>query len=247
MKAMITGASSGLGYDMAKYLSQKGYDLVVVARRKKLLEQLKKEVPTKVEIMELDLSKKENCYLLEDKLQEVDILINNAGFGVFGEFTTTSLEKELNMLDVNVQAVHILTKLFLQTHQKGYLLNVASSAAFAPGPLMAGYYASKSYVYRLSLSVAEELKKQNSDLVISILCPGPVDTNFNNIAGVHFSTSSLQSPVVAKYAIDKMFAKKLVIVPGIKMKFAHVFSKLLPETLLSKITYHIQHAKRTKR
>jgi len=169
MKALITGASSGLGYDMAKYLGEKGYDLIIVARRKNLLEQLKKEIKTKVEVIELDLSKEEACYALKDKLKEVDIFVNNAGFGVFGDFTTTSLEKELDMLNVNVRAVHMLMKFFLEERKHGYLLNVASSAAFAPGPLMAGYYASKSYIYRLSLSVSEELRRQKKNISISEL------------------------------------------------------------------------------
>jgi len=244
MKALITGASSGLGYDMAKYLGEKGYDLIIVARRKNLLEQLKKEIKTKVEVIELDLSKEEACYALKDKLKEVDIFVNNAGFGVFGDFTTTSLEKELDMLNVNVRAVHMLMKFFLEERKHGYLLNVASSAAFAPGPLMAGYYASKSYIYRLSLSVSEELRRQKKNISISVLCPGPVETNFNKVAKVHFSTSSLQSKDVAKYAIDKMFHKKTVIVPGIKMKLARFFSKFLPEQFLAKITYHIQQGKK---
>ena len=155
MKALITGASSGIGADIAKVLSEMGYDLILVARRKTRLSKLKSELDTNVEIINMDISSTFNCMELYNQVKEedIEILVNCAGFGVFGEFTTTSLDKELDMIDTNIKGLHILTKLFLQDFTKrnrGYILNVASSAAFQPGPLMASYYASKAYVLRLS-------------------------------------------------------------------------------------------------
>lgn len=248
MKALITGASSGIGRDMAIYLSELGYDLILVARRKKRLEELKKELNTKVEIISLDISSTFNCMKLHAKVkkQDIDIVINNAGFGVFGNFSETDLDKELDLIDTNIKAVHVLTKLFLKDFKekdKGYILNVASSAAFMSGPLMSSYYASKGYVLKLTEAISEELKKQDSNVYIGCLCPGPVDTEFNNVAKVKFGVKSLSSEFVSKYAIDKMFQKKIIIIPGFTNKLSIIGSKLIPRRLLLKITYKIQKKK----
>lgn len=164
MKALITGASSGIGRDMARVLSDMGYDLILVARRKDKLEKLKKQLSTDVKIICLDVSSTYNCTKLYNKVkdEDIDILINNAGFGKFGEFNDIKLDDELDMIDVNIKAVHILTKLFLNdfvARNKGYILNVASSAAFQPGPLMATYYSTKAYVLHLTEAIYEELRK----------------------------------------------------------------------------------------
>lgn len=250
MKALVTGASSGIGYEMAKYLGELGCDLILIARDKGKMQELQKQLKCDVKIIVADLSdesKVKECYVL-CKNENVDIVINNAGFGDFGYFDETDLTKELNMLNVNIKAVHIFTKLFLRDmkkRNKGYILNVASSAAFAPGPLMATYYSSKAYVYRLTVSLYEELRKENSNVHVSCLCPGPVDTNFNNVAGVKFALKPLDSKYVARYAIDNMFKKKLVIIPGIKVKFAKFFSRFLSDKALAWFTYNIQSKKRT--
>ncbi len=248
MKALITGASSGLGADFARILSKQGYDLILVARRKEKLKQLKEELSTNVDIICTDLSSSFNCSRLYNKLknENIDILINNAGFGVFGSFETIKLEKELDLIDINIKAVHILTKLFLtefKKKNKGYILNVASSAAFQPGPLMASYYASKSYVYNLTCALYEELRRADSDVKVSVLCPGPVNTEFNAVAGVEFGMKSLESHDVAKYALDKMFKGKLVIIPGAQIKAAKFLGHFLSTKLLIKITYNIQKKK----
>lgn len=248
MKALITGASSGIGRDMAIELSKRGYELILVARSKDELSSVQKELSTSSQIIMLDLSNYENCLQLYNQVkdEDIDILINNAGFGVFGEFVSTSLDTELSMLELNISAVHILTKLFLKDFikkDKGYILNVASSAAFTPGPLMAGYYASKSYVLRLTESIYGELVKKKSNVYIGALCPGPVNTNFNQVAGVHFVVKALESDQVAKYALRKMFKRKLVIVPGVSMKLCHIFVRFVPIKLLVRITYHIQKKK----
>ena len=249
MKALITGASSGIGADMARVLSSQGHDLILVARDKKKLEELKEELTTDVKIISLDLSSTFNCMKLYNKVKKenIDILINNAGFGVFGEFVDTNLEKELDMVDLNIKAVHTLTKVFLQdfkTRNSGYILNVASSAAFSPGPLMSTYYATKVYVLRLTQGIYEELRREKSNVSVSCLCPGPVNTNFNNVAGVTFSVKALESNVVAEYAIKKMFKRKLVIIPGLLMKLNYIFNRFVPVKILLKIAYNIQRSKK---
>lgn len=254
MKALITGASSGIGYDMAHILSEKGYDIVAVARRQDKLQKLKNELKTNVEIVCCDVSDIEQCKKLAVYANEVDVLINNAGFGVFGEFCSNDLESELKMLDTNVRAMHILTKLFVQKFKErnsGYILNVASLAAFFPGPLFAAYYASKSYVLRLSQAIGEELKKSNSNVHISVLCPGPVHTEFGQVAKVNFGTGTekagniivLKSKDVAEYAINKMFSGKQVIVPGFVLRVAAFLRHILPDKILAKAVYTIQSKK----
>ena len=196
MRALITGASSGIGKDMARYLSKLGYDLVIVARNNEQLEQLKKKLETNVEVIAMDLSNKENCYELHEQVQNIDILVNNAGFGEFGEFVETDLEKEISLIQTNITALHILTKLYLKDmvkENKGHILNVASIAGFMPGPLMATYYASKNYVVALTRAIKKELKKMKSDVKVSLLCPGPVNTNFNKVANVNFKVKGLSS------------------------------------------------------
>ncbi len=251
MKALITGASSGIGLEMAKILSNMGYDLIVVARRKKRLEQLKKELSTKVEIIDCDLSSTFNCMKLYETIKhdEIDIVINNAGFGLAGPFIDTKLERELDMIDLNIKAVHTLTKCFLKDFKKknkGYILNVASSAAFQPGPIMATYYATKVYVFNLTMGIYEELRRDKSNVYVGCLCPGPVDTEFNKVANVEFKVPSLNSKVVAEYAVKNMFKRKLVIIPSFQMKAIYYLSKLVPRKLKLRITYDIQKRKLNK-
>ena len=248
MKALITGASSGIGKDMARILAQKNYELVLVARDVKKLEETKNELEkiTKVEIISTDLSNEENCKELYKKVQNIDILINNAGFGDCGNFTKTSLEKDLNMIKTNIIAYHILTKLYLidmKAKNQGKILNVASIAGFMPGPLMATYYATKNYVVRLSEAIREELKKEKSNVQISILCPGPVETNFNKVANVKFNLREANSMNVAKYAIKKLEKGKFYIVPGIDIKIAKIGAKIIPSNIIAKFAYMTQKKK----
>lgn len=250
MKALITGASSGMGRDMAKILSQKGYDLILVARDEKKLEEVKKQLKTETKIVVMDISNEENCKKIYEENKDIDILINNAGFGDCGHFEETSLDKDIQMIHTNIIAYHILTKLYLKEMIKkdsGKILNVASIAGFMPGPLMSTYYATKGYVVRLSEGIREELKKEKSNVRISILCPGPVNTNFNNVANVKFHMREANSENVAKYAIRKMERGKFYIVPGLDVKLAKIGAKIFPAPFISKITYMIQKRKLTKK
>ena len=251
MKVLLTGASSGIGKDMAKVLNKKGYDLVLVARDEERLNSVKTELEkeskgNRIEIISMDLSVEENCKRLCEEVTDVDILINNAGFGDCGNFTKTDLEKEIKMIKTNIVAYHILMKEYLKEMKKrgtGKILNVASIAGFMPGPLMATYYATKAYVVRLSEAVREELKKEKSDVKISVLCPGPVETNFNNVANVKFKLREAKSFDVAKYAIRKMEKGKFYIVPGLDVKIGRLGAKIFPANLVSKVTYRVQKRK----
>ena len=246
MKALITGASSGIGKYLAIYLSELGYDLIVVARDKEKLINLKYLVKTNTQIYNYDLSNTKNCYKLYEDLknEKIDIIINNAGFGLFGDYKVTDLDTEMNMIDLNVKCLHILTKLYINDKNVKHILNVASSAGLMKcGPLMSTYYATKSYVCSYSMALYEELRRNKSNKHISILCPGPVDTNFNNRANVKFNLKSLSAKDVAKYAIDKMFKNKLLIIPGISTKVGLFFTRFLPTKTIIKLTYNIQERK----
>lgn len=246
MRALITGASSGIGRELAIILSKKGYDVVLVARDEKKLKNVSKLCKTKTYIEVMDLSDYKNCIKLFNKYKDIDLLVNNAGFGLYGEFVNTNLDKELNMIDLNIKAVHVLTKLYLSSMVKkdnGRILNVASSAAFMPGPLMSTYYSTKSYVYRLTVAIYEELRRNKSNVKVSVLCPGPVSTNFNNVADVKFAVKEDDCKKVCKYAVDKMFKNKLVIIPGMSMKIIVFLTRFLPVKLVSKIDYNIQRKK----
>ena len=247
MKVLITGASSGLGKDFAYKLSNLGYDLVLVARNKENLEKIKSELKTNVEIEMLDLGIEENVYKLYEKYQgQIDFLINNAGFGACGKFTELDLNNELDMIDLNIKTYHILTKLFLQDFIKkdsGRILNVASSAAFQPGPLMATYYATKSYVYNLTMAIYEELRKEKSKVKIHILCPGPVKTHFNDRAKVDFAIKGLESDKVVDYTLKKIFKGKTIIIVGRLMRIGVFINRFAPRKLVLKVIYKIQKRK----
>nr|MBP3258426.1 SDR family oxidoreductase [Bacilli bacterium] len=248
MKAMVTGASSGIGLKMARILSEMGYDLILVARRKNKLEELKESLHTNVTIIPMDLCSTYNCMKLYEKTkdEDIEVVINNAGFGLFGEFTKTNIDKELDMIDLNIKAAHVLTKLYLKDFKKrgyGYILNVASMAAFMPGPMMATYYATKAYLLRLTEAINYELKIEGIPVYVGALCPGPIKTEFESVAHVEFKTKKMDSEYVARYAIKRMFKNKKIIVPGFGMKLAKTFSKLVPDSLLAKISYNSQKRK----
>ena len=248
MKALVTGASSGIGKEIAYYLASLGIDLIIVARNKENLEKIKKDVNVNVKIITMDLITRDNVFKLYDmvKSDDIDILINNAGFGLFGTFDETDLSRELEMIDLNVTTYHILTKLFLIDFLKkdsGYILNVCSSAGFMAGPRLSTYYATKNYITKLTLAINEELRQKKSNVSISALCPGPVNTNFNKVAHGEFAINEISPKYVAKLGIDKMFKKKMLIVPTFKMKLTLFLTRFAPLRLQLIIAYHIQGRK----
>ena len=249
MTALVTGASSGIGLEIARILhDQYHYRVILVARREEKLKKIQTELPN-TEIIVMDLSKIDNCISLYEKVknQDIDILVNSAGVGTFGYFDETLLENEIAMIQINIEAVHVLTKLFLKDFikkDKGYILNVASSAAFMPGPLMSSYYSTKVYVLYLTEAIWRELKEKKSHVSISAFCPGPVDTEFNKKLDITFSVQSLNPHDAAEYAIKGMVRKKRIIIPETKMKILHFFMRFVPERLLLYINYRIQKSKK---
>lgn len=237
MKVLITGASSGIGRNMAQYLHDYNYKLFLVSKDKKKLDEVFKNY-SNVVTFGFDLTKKDECIKLYNTLKDekIDILINNAGFGDAGNFIITNLKKELDMINVNIKAYHILMKLFLKDFvKKGYgrILNVASISGFMPGPYMATYYATKAYIVNLSLAVYEELRQINSKVKIAVFCPGPVKTNFSKKAHVHFNIGSITAKEAANIAVEGMFKNKLIIFP-VNMKLNYILTKavLLKLTLM---------------
>ena len=242
MIALVTGASSGIGREIARSLAKHGINLIITARRRDRLAELKKELVSeygvRVKIISADLSDEKQCIKLHDMVRRyhIDIFVNNAGFGVFGNLWDTDLEQELNMLNVNVRAFHILFKLFVTDFKKrnfGYILNTASAAGFVPGPCFSSYYASKAYVVRMTQAVAEELRAERSAVSVSMLCPGPVDTEFFERARVKFATKPASCDVFAEKAVREMFEGKLMITPNAATAAGIYLSKLVPDTLLA--------------
>lgn len=247
--AVITGASSGIGAEFARQLSAQGYDLVLVARRAERMQSLAASLPTQCEIFPADLSKTEECDRLMQALQHrrVDLFINNAGFGECGDFLRIGLDRELQMVEVNVRALHILTKRMTQKMQQqggGALLNVGSSAGLLPaGPYMATYYATKSYVVSLSRAVAAELRASHSPVYVGCLCPGPVKTEFNAVAHVKFALPGISAADCVRCALAGIHRRKTVIVPGRLMAAGMALSRLVPYSLLIPLTAHQQKRK----
>lgn len=242
--ALVTGASSGIGREIVKLLESYGYGSILVARRRSRLEDLAEDLKYKSYIIEADLSQpstaKDLCQKI-DELEEkeairIDLLVNNAGFGDLGFFGETDLDKELDMIHVNIESLHILMKHYLKRfveEDKGHILNVASSAGLMPaGPYMSTYYATKAYVTSLTSGVAKELKDRDSRVVVSALCPGPVDTEFNDVANCSFDIGSIGPGQCAREALENLFKGKTIIVPSTKMKLATKFSKILTSNRL---------------
>ena len=249
MKALVTGASSGIGRDIARALVCRGWDVIIVARSADKLMELKKELGKHAQCVRCDVSHMDECMKLHEVLQNQDIemLVNCAGFGLCGFFTETSLEREMDMINTNIRAVHILTKLYLQDFMlknKGYILNVASIAGFFSGPLMATYYATKNYVVSLTGAIYEELRRRGSNVKISAFCPGPVDTDFNRVAHVKFASKPIDSKTAASAALDGLMAGKLFIIPTVKMKTLKFVKRLLPDKTITHFCYSFQKKKR---
>lgn len=253
--AVITGASSGIGASFAERFAREGYSLVLVARRRERLEKLASRLrqemtdAQKILLVCADLRESSEVRRVFSELGNRRILffINNAGFGECGYFLDTDVEKELSMIDVNVKAVHLATRLALQRMEsagKGYVLNVASSAGLIPaGPYMAAYYATKAYVTSLTRAIAVELREQKSNLYIGALCPGPVETEFNDVANVKSALKGISADDCVDYAVDMMKKRKVVIVPSLTMQMAVNMGRLLPQSVYIQLTAHQQKKK----
>ena len=249
MYALITGASSGIGQEFARQLAAKHYDLILVARRKDRLLELKKELSLHysihVKILSVNLSDREQCILLHKKVQHhpISLVINNAGFGKADEFTNIALSDELEMIDTNVVAVHTLTKLFAKSMKHGYILNVASIAAFTPVPMMATYGATKAYVLHLSRAINYELRKHKKRIRVVTLCPGPVKTEFNQVAGVTYDLKGISASSCVRIALQELSKGKELIIPSATTKTMHCLLKIVPSFLALPVEYILQSKK----
>lgn len=251
MTAVITGASSGIGRELAIELAKRGFDVVLVARRKERLVSLQKEITkrylVKAFVYVCDLQNTSECYDLFEfcKDKKVRIFINNAGVGSVGYINNTSYQDEKVMLDTNLISVHLLTKLFAKYMKKGIILNVSSMAAFQPGPGMTVYGATKAYVYQFSRGLNYELRKQGSHVRVVTLCPGPVATEFdmNQHTSYIRKLFTLSAKECAKIAVKEMLQGKELIIPGLMNKVLRGITKIVPENLMLYIEHKIQISK----
>jgi len=255
--ALVTGGSGGIGFELSKHLARAGFDLVLVARKRDTLEaaagQLEGKFGVKAHVFTADLRLPDAPQAIFDFLRneniDIDVLVNNAGFGLGGEFADTAIQRELDMIQVNIAALTHLTKLFIPPmikRRSGKVLNVASTAAFQPGPLMAVYYASKAYVLSFSEALAEELR--NTGVTVTALCPGPTHTDFAEAAQMTnsrlFNAFGVADPSdVAKYGYDAMMQGKRLAIPGFKNKIIAQANRLAPRALSAKLARLAQESR----
>ena len=222
---VITGASSGIGSEFARAFAAKGCRLIMVARREDRMRELAGELGVPCEILTADLSREEECNKVIETIagQGAFALINCAGFGLLGATVEHSIEEELGMIDLNIRAIHILTRRFLDLRREsgsGAILNVASCAGLLPaGPYLNTYYATKAYVASFTQGLAEELADMKSGIYVGALCPGPVYTEFTKVARGKEWASALTPEKVVSYAVKKMEKGKKLIVPGAGVRF----------------------------
>jgi uncharacterized protein len=251
MRALITGASGGIGYELAKLMAADKNDLVLVARSEGKLKELAGELSAKygisVQVISKDLSQPGSSQEVFEQLKStrIDYLVNNAGYGLFGNFWETDPKKELEMIELNVVSLTQLTKLFLPQmieRKQGRILNVASTAAFQPGPLMAVYYATKSYVLHFSEALAEEL--EGTGVTVTTLCPGPTETGFQKQAEMQGSRlikrKIADSASVARVGYAAMLRGKRVVIPGLRNKLMAQSVRFSPRALVPKMVKWMQ-------
>lgn len=247
--ALITGASGGIGFEFAKLLAQRKWNLVLVSRDGQKLRQIADTLSAEYNIRCLavpaDLSAGGSAEVIFDILRSdnlsVDMLINNAGFGVWGSFSETDLQEDLNEVEVNISSILRLTKLFLPgmlARKQGMILNVASTAGFAPGPFMAVYYATKAFVLSFSESLSEEFRR--SGVSVSVLCPGPTLTNFQKRAGIDRLNLTrriftMDASTVAEIGLRGLMKRKAVIVPGLRNKLLLIMIRLQPRSFVRSV------------
>jgi len=247
--ALVTGASAGLGVEFARRLSERGHRLVLAARRKDRLDQLAKGLG-KARAVAVDLSKKDAAARLmadiEANGETVDLLVNNAGFGLIGRFAELDAEREREMIDLNVGALTDLCRAVAPAmikRKSGAILNVASTAAFQPGPKMAVYFATKAFVLSLSEALHEELKPHG--IKVSCLCPGPTRTEFGDVAGFGgnglFDRVAMNADDVVEAGLKALDGNRAVVVTGWVNKLGAASTRFAPRSLVRKIAGSIKY------
>jgi short-subunit dehydrogenase len=256
--ALVTGASSGIGLELARLFARDGYDLLLVARGRERLEEAARELAragVDVTVHPADLADPGAIALLAETVAarglSPEVLVNNAGLGVYGPFAETALERELGVIRVNVEAATALAKLFLPgmlARRRGGILNVASTAAFQPGPLMAVYYATKAYLLSFSEAIADELR--GTGVTVTALCPGPTRTNFQKQAGMERSRL-IRTPLVmdvrevARIGYEGFRRGRRVVIPGVSNRLVVGLERFFPRTLVTSMTRKVQESRRT--
>lgn len=254
-RVLITGASSGIGYEFSKIFARKGYDLVLISRSMDQLQKISEELRSKhnvaVKVIAKDLSiigSAEEIYFEAVKeAGTIDILINNAGIQVYGPFSETDKEEELNLININLIALTKLTKLFLKDMTErgnGKILNVGSTGSFAPGPLNAVYCATKAYVLSFSEAIAEETK--GTGVTVTTLCPGATKTGFAKRANIEnvrlFKGKVMDASEVAEIGYQALMKGKTTVVAGIYNKLVAFSVRITPRSIVTKISHHLMSA-----
>jgi len=247
--ALVTGASAGLGVEFARQLSKRGHQLVLAARRRERLDRLARELGN-ARAVAIDLSKANSAAKLMADLEAngetVDLLVNNAGFGLIGRFAELDSKRERQMIDLNVGTLNDLCRAVAPAmikRKSGGIINVASTAAFQPGPRMAVYFATKAFVLSLSEALHEELKPHGVN--VTCLCPGPTRTEFGEVAGFGgngmFDRVAMESPEVVKAGLDGLDKNKAVVIPGLVNRIGATSTRFAPRSLVRKIAGAIKY------
>ena len=247
--ALVTGASAGLGVEFARQLSKRGHRLVLAARRKERLDELARELGN-ARAVAIDLSKKDSAAKLmadvEANGESVDLLVNNAGFGLIGRFAELDARRERQMIDLNVGALTDLCRAVapaMIARKSGAILNVASTAAFQPGPKMAVYFATKAFVLSLSEAIHEELKPYG--IKVSCLCPGPTRTEFGDVAGFGgnglFDKVAMNAAEVVETGLKGLDSNRAVVVAGWMNKLTAASTRFAPRSVVRKIAGAIKY------
>ena len=245
--ALITGASGGIGLELARIFAREGYQLALVARSRERLEQIAAELkPAYVRVIAMDLTSSDAPQRVQREIPSVDVLVNNAGYGVFGKFAESPLDDDLGLMQLNMTALVGLTRLYLPgmiAARSGKILNVASTAAFQPGPLMALYYASKAFVLSFSEAIANEL--EGTGVTVTALCPGPTATGFQERAHVEKSRllrymKVMDAQRVAEIGYRGLMAGKTLVIPGMMNKLVAQSVRVSPRKIVTKIARMVQ-------
>lgn len=246
MLALISGATSGIGKELAIQLANRNYDLIIIGRRIELLKEIKDAYPNQsIKTFQVDLTDKENTQVFLNSIEkeDIDLWINNAGFGKAGYSNLIDTDQELNMIDLNIKSLHKLTKFAIKHMKKGKIVNISSLASYLPTPKLASYAASKAYVTSYSQALDYELKKQNIPIRVLTVSPGPVKTEFAKTAGTKQKMKGMDVKKCVKIILKGIDKNKKVIVPGFKMKFLKLLVPFIPKALLLKSSHNIQSKK----